>query len=287
MKPILVHVHIFYLDQIDFIINHLQNITKPYVLYVTMIEKNEEIEQKIKNLKPDANIIQIENRGYDVWPFIYIINHVDLDNFSYIIKLHTKRKSSYIPTNLGNGYKMCLDFWRKSAYAFLESKKVFNKAIKSFEKHPKLGMTATKNLIHDNPNHVLVMDFAKKFYPQYIYGLNKFNFVAGTMFICRPGIMKNIQKMHIKSDLFDAPNSNHTTQFAHVMERTFGEAVYFSGYYIADKFSNVFKKIHLKITPYLIHYLLKIKRFFYRTEKKKYIKTIKIFKLPVYRIKIN
>lgn len=283
MKPILVHVHIFYINQIDYILNHLSNITLPYDLYVTLTEHNKDLEEKIKKFKSDAHIEIVENRGYDVWPFIKILQQVNLDNYSYIIKLHTKRKFSFWPADIGNGYRIFLDKWRKSLYAFLANKKSFNKCIESFNKYPKLGMITSKNMIHSMKDSISVVNYAKKYFPEYVFGLNDFSFVAGTMFICRTNIMKPFQKMNLTANLFDIPDKKHTTQLAHVLERSFGEAVYFSGYYIDDTFSNKLTRINFILTPYLLHCLVKIRRFFYRIEKKKYIKTIKIFKIPVYR----
>lgn len=283
MKHILVHVHIFYTNQIDYIINHLKNITLPYDLYITLTEHNKALEDKIKRFRQDSHIEIVENRGYDVWPFIKVLQKINLDEYSYIIKLHTKRKFPFSPSSIGNGYRIYLDTWRKSLYAFLASKKAFNKCIDSFNKYPKLGMITSKNMIHTMKDSVAVVKYAKKYFPEYVFGLEDFSFVAGTMFICRASIMAPLQKMKLTANLFDIPDKNHSTQLAHVLERSFGEVVYFSGYYIDDTFSNKFTKINFVLTPYLIHCLVKIKRFFYRIEKRKYIKTIKVFKIPVYR----
>lgn len=283
MKHILVHVHIFYTNQIDYIINHLSNITLPYDLYVTLIEHNEKLEAKIKRFNQNSHIEIVENRGYDVWPFIQILQKINLDNYSYIIKLHTKRKFPFSPSSLGNGYRIYLDTWRKSLYAFLASKKTFNKCIDSFNRYPKLGMITSKNMIHNRKDFDGVTSYAKSNFPKYIFNMEQFSFVAGTMFICRANIMKPIQRMELTANLFEVPNKSHSTQLAHVLERSFGEVVYFSGYYIDDTFSNKLTKFNFILTPNLLHLLAKISRFFYRIEKRKYIKTVKIFKIPIYR----
>ena len=60
------------------------------MLYVTMIENNTEEEQKILRNFPEAKICLVENRGYDIWPFINLLQSINLDDFDYILKLHTK-----------------------------------------------------------------------------------------------------------------------------------------------------------------------------------------------------
>ena len=92
MKPILVHLHLYYKDMLKTMLAYIDNISNyDYDLYVTMVEEDENTIKQIKEFNNRANIIKVSNRGFDVWPFICVLQKVNLDDYSYIIKLHTKR----------------------------------------------------------------------------------------------------------------------------------------------------------------------------------------------------
>lgn len=244
-KKILVVVHVYYLDQLDVLIECLGNITLTYDLYVTSDIKNKKIiSEKIQKEKPDFNFIESENLGYDIWPFIKVINNVDLSKYDYIIKIHTKRDMpGILPCPLGNGYFVGPgDTWRKNLLAFISTKENLQKCINILQKDS-VGMCARYNLIHGMANHCGVIDSAKKHYPNYIFGLNDFSFVAGTMFISKIEPIQLIKDMNILIDLFEKPTADHKTQFAHVIERSIGESVYKLGMKIVDPFT---QKKHVK-----------------------------------------
>ena len=240
MKKALVIVHFYYPEQTDVILDLLKNIFMEYDLYCTISNKQEyaNISEKILKFKKDANIIETANVGYDVWPFVHIINMVDLDNYKYIIKLHTKRDIECKDfCAIGNGFLLGPgSHWRDCLFSFIANKDNFRKCINALEK-PDVGMCARFNLIHGMPNHVGVINYAKEKYPNYVCGLVDFSFVAGTMFVAKAAPFQILKNMNISEDLFEKPKQNHETQFAHVIERTIGEIIYKSGMEIVDPFT--------------------------------------------------
>ena len=256
-KKILVVVHVYYLDQLDVLIECLGNITLTYDLYVTSDIKNKKIiSEKIQKEKPDFNFIESENLGYDVWPFIKVINNVDLSKYDYIIQLHTKRDIQQKDiginglVNLGNGYFLNGgSMWRDNLLEFIKTKSNLHKCLKALE-NPKIGMCTRYNLIHNKPNIGGIMDDAKKHYPKYVFDIDNFNFVAGTMFISKIEPIQLIKDMNILIDLFEKPTADHKTQFAHVIERSIGESVYKLGMKIVDPFtpSEHIRAIKIKYT---------------------------------------
>ncbi len=92
IKPIFVHCHIYYPELWPELKTCIQNIHPyPFELFVTMVENHQRIINDILSSFPNAHIEIVENRGYDIGPFVYTLNKIVLDNYSYIIKLHTKR----------------------------------------------------------------------------------------------------------------------------------------------------------------------------------------------------
>lgn len=240
MKKILVVVHIYYVDQLDLIIQSLKNIPIEYDLYVTIgTDDKQMVKKTLVAFKPDCHFISVDNVGYDVWPFIKVINQIDLSKYSYVIKLHTKRNlPGTIPEHLGNGFYVGPGkAWRNDLYAFIKTRKSVIKCLNALDSG-NIGMCCRYNLKHDAPNHCGVMDVAKRDYPNYVVDIENFCFVAGTMFISRIEPIQMLKDMNITQDLFDAPNDKHTTQFAHVMERMLGACVYRAGMIIDDPFTS-------------------------------------------------
>ena len=119
---LLVHLHIYYHNQVDYFIKKLSNIHGcDWDLIVTYVEENNESFNKIKNFKPDAQFKKAENIGYDVWPFIQVLRQIDLNDYDYIIKLHTKNCSSKPDIFNKTGY-----YWRDHLVnPLIGSKRIF------------------------------------------------------------------------------------------------------------------------------------------------------------------
>lgn len=89
MKPILIHIHVFYEELLPEIEKCLESFAAyPHEIWVTYVEENENVRDALKHYE---RVIPVPNRGYDVGPFIHILRQVSLDKYSYIAKLHTKR----------------------------------------------------------------------------------------------------------------------------------------------------------------------------------------------------
>lgn len=261
MSKILVIIHIYYSNQVDLILNSLNNISLPYDLYCSIGNKPEyqKIKNKILALNQDAHIVDVSNVGYDIWPFVHIINTIDLSQYEYMVKLHTKRDMDRaLPINLGNGFYIETgSWWRDNLLAFISTKDNFNKCIEAL-KNPKIGMCTRFNLIHNAPNHCGVLNYARSQYPQYILDLDNYSFVAGTMFVAKVAPFQILKDMNISENLFDKASEKHETQFAHVIERIIGAIIYKSGMIITDPFTT---KRHIKKIMKLYNRLKWIKRF--------------------------
>ena len=266
MPRVLAIIHIYYSNQVDLILNYLRNISLPYDLYCSISNQDdyEIIKNKILTFAPNARIVDVANVGYDVWPFVHIINTVDLSNYEYIVKLHTKRDiEGENPVNLENGFYIGPgNCWRNNLYEFISTRDNFNKCIAAL-KNPKVGMCARYNLIHNTPNHCGVMDYAMAHYPKYVLDLDNYSFVAGTMFVAKAAPFQILKDMDIKEHLFESPTKTRDIQLAHVLERTIGAIIYKSGMIIIDPFtpSQHIKKIirlysKAKCIKRLINYLV-------------------------------
>lgn len=277
---VLVHAHVYYVRMWNELENCIKNISLPYELFVTLVQDNPKLRQEILKFNPSAQIRIVENRGYDVWPFIDTLNRVNLDDYAYIVKIHTKRDTDMY--HVGNGYSFENDGWRKALLKFVSSPKIFNKCCAAFEKKSGIGMITSFDCIHGVGTYPDALLYAKRNYPDYVLGLSDYKFVTGTMFMARAEIFKPIQKMNIDVSLFAVPDKKHSTQFAHVMERTFGEAVYYAGYTIADPISSQYERKHRRRDINI-----KIKFSWISLFQFKYIKkqklVVKVFGIPLWK----
>ena len=273
MKPILVVVHVYYPEMWPELEACLNNIPVPYDLYVTTVSANKNIKKDILKFNPKAHFYIVENRGYDVWPFIFIINNVDLNDYSLVIKLHTKRALPH-KTRIGNGFTFCGNQWREELLKFIKNKSNLIKCINTLNNSTKIGCCASYKVIHPIKNYWGCDVFSRNKYKKYLFFLDDFKFVAGTMFIMKAQLLEKIQKMHITANLFAVPDKAHSMQFAHIMERTLGEVVYVNNMRIKDVFTPLSSK--LKNT-------IKIPRFlFQRRLKANGKEIIRILRLPVF-----
>lgn len=248
MKKVLVHLHIYYRDQTDYFIGKLSNICScEWDLYVTMTELNSETESKLLSFKPDAHIMKVENRGYDVWPFIRVLKSVDLDKYDYILKLHTKNRSD--ASSRINGLSLDNYKWRDELVdPLLKSKKIFLKLLDNFDRYPEVGLMCS-HLLYKHISNGLKEDMSKLDNELKRLGLNVKDkkFCAGTMFIARSAPYKLFQNDGlIDIGLFsDIPHSHSIGSMAHVYERILTMVVNAAGYKVKPIIINWVKSIYI------------------------------------------
>ena len=232
-KPMLVHAHIFYPDLWPELKTYIQNISPyPFDLYVTMVQKYPDIEDDIHNVFPKAHIEVVENRGYDVGPFIHILNKIDLDNYDYVIKIHTKGTKTTAKKFRGlKGGQ-----WREELLSFLQSHETLTSYLNSFQQSS-LGMTGGYKCLITRDNYYVGPECQKRieeFIIQNGLSFINFSFVAGTCFLCRSSVLRPIQTLRLKISDFEVPGEKEVHSLAHVFERMFGYYTAFMGFECAN-----------------------------------------------------
>lgn len=227
MLKLLVHVHIYYHEQVDYIIEKLNNIVDcAWDLYVTYSQYNEDTEQKIKQFKSDTHFINVKNVGYDVWPFIVVLKEIDLKQYDLVLKLHTK--GYYKEAVFFNNCTMKGFGWRDTLYdTYLYSKDVFKNILKKFEDKSEIGIIVNKNLF------LQFGIYCKRDIPEETFLMNKIKerldihsdyscFVAGTIFMARADIFDKLKNSDISENNFSTVSRGKISgSFAHVLERVF------------------------------------------------------------------
>jgi lipopolysaccharide biosynthesis protein len=286
MKPILVHCHIYYADLWPELRSCLLNMQAyPFQLFVTMVQELPEIGNDIRQTFSQAQIEIIENRGYDVAPFIHLLNSINPDDYSYVVKLHTKRN---LPTGaLVNYFDVSGAKWRNYALSFVTSPDKFQQCVRAFENNAKLGMITNYHLImQDEQYDKTAQTRVFKLLEQLEYTSSHYKWVAGTMFMTRACILKPLQRFYWTNEDFATPDQKHSTQLAHVIERLLGCLCVNQGYEIDDIFAS--SKEKKQAYSRIRMQLRRLAQFLYR-KKASHNGTLKIniCKIPVCRKKLH
>ncbi len=282
MLSLAVHLHMYYIDMWSEIQGYLKNIGDyPYHLYITMTQRNANLVEEIKKFHPETTIFIVENRGYDVGPFVYFLNQIELEQYDLILKIHTKNNKKGLGETLNHRY-VSRKFWFKLLMGgLLGTSSLFKKNIAQFEQNSNLGMIGSKYLItsdikrsqevqKDVQDTMSKLGFIK---PKTI------TFVAGTMFIIRSNLLQKIKDNYTLADFLPTDGNIRGETLAHILERVFGCIVVASGYKIKGFDKN--KSFECRGTLSLI------RNFVYcRKITKSNHLLIKVFKLPVYRRKL-
>ena len=231
MKKILIHAHIFYADMWEQVASCISNVHENSDIYVTLVEKNEELQDRVLARFPDAHIVVVENVGFDVAPFAKILDTVELADYSYIVKLHTKRNVKADERILG--VELGGSLWREKLLSFISSRESFVEALTLMEKKPDIGMVADDDVIFgsfltDLKTYYDISEFLKK----RGWRACRYSYAAGTMFVARASCFRAFKGILQSMDF--GTSENRSPQLAHVLERLFGYAVYASGMRIAS-----------------------------------------------------
>ncbi|MBP3686950.1 MAG: hypothetical protein J6J35_01130 [Alphaproteobacteria bacterium] len=282
---IAVHFHLYYQTQLPEMLKLLTNLNQPGInwdLYVTLPltdsltdAQAKAISNRILSIFPNAKITHPENRGYDVGAFIDFLHHINLDEYDYVLKVHTKNQNKRNQTIL-NGNKLDNALWRKILLdALLITKKQIHKNLALLSKNPQIGMLGAKYCL-TNEKHAyqeLLPEINAVLSQMSLPPVTKVTFVAGTMFLCKASLLKPLRTLSI-ADFSPTNGKVRDKTLAHVIERAFGAIIEQQNYQLRGIPQN----------HYAIKFLIKrYTRFFYQKKHTKSGKTIiKICKLPVY-----
>jgi hypothetical protein len=213
------------------------------------------------------------------------LNLVDLKDYDYIIKLHTKRiyddiRLKKIKDAAHRTRYTCfeLKFWNDYLISFLTFENM-KKILMRFETDDKLGMVADCRIILKAKN-------VKKSRLIYPAGTGKkLIFPAGTMFIARAHIFDSVKQLNLDESKFSIYNStvvpfSSYDRFLHGMERFVGNCANAAGLKLEDVFTPKPQIFTYKLACFFKYYIRKVSRFFFRIEEG----AIKICKIPVAKI---
>lgn len=304
-----VHLHLYYLEQLPELLARLENLNRTGItwdLFVTMpaavcplsatgknaahlsaavispaVETNARFNRfdaaaaQIRAAFPAAVIWHPENRGYDVGPFIDFLHRISLDEYDYILKIHTKRRQ-HGEYCCFNGVRFHTAAWSKMLLdALLETPEIVRKNFALLENDTDIGMVGNGFcLTGEAGTYKMLEDSIKNEADKmHLPPIEDFSFIAGTMFIVRARLLQPFLRYGIND--FEAADSQiRDYTLAHVLERLFGMSVTARGYKIYGvKYKEYYtERLVAGITRFL----------FQRKTTKGGKKILKICRLPVW-----
>lgn len=254
MKKLLVHLHIYYHEQLDYFISKLRNIQAcDWDLLVTYSVYNAQSEDKIRAFKADSSFMQVENVGYDIWPFIKVLKSTGQDEYEFILKLHTKNTSSFV--NVINGMKLKGERWRNLLVdSLLADPKQFASVWQKINASADTAFVYARELKRDRSKGMTgIITEAERIGVKDIDGV----YVSGTMFLARIRALKTIAEAEISADMFagDVARSHSRISLAHVYEQLICFAMQDAGFVPVGICTNmrdsVAVAVHRSISPLL------------------------------------
>jgi lipopolysaccharide biosynthesis protein len=228
---ILVHLHVFYHDQLPWFLDRLRNLDGlDWDLVVTCCEADAALVSAVKAFKPDARLLTVENVGYDVWPFLKMLSLVDVSPYDILFKLHTKNITSRKTVRL-NGFHMRGEVWRNTLVdALLHNPEWVRNVVSVFREQPDAGMVCSGKLYG-------ALNFPEdgKLLTEELSALglqtDDRQFCSGNMFAIRPCLLAPLGKREFRADQFPARSrSGSGGTLAHLYERIFSLLAPAQGY---------------------------------------------------------
>lgn len=192
----------------------------------------------VLNLFPEARIMQVENKGFDVGPFFEVLNGINLDEYDFVVKLHTKRDIHGMANGWVNGFHLSGSKWRDILLEFCSSREAVRDSIQRFVDDQKVGVVSCDEVIVSSDDYYERRDPDVTCRALRLANVEEGSFVAGTMFMIRANLLKPIQGRWCLKDFsnvaHDGISNGNDDLLPYVLERLMGYIVCAQGFKLVD-----------------------------------------------------
>lgn len=235
---ILVCLHLFYADawkEVEGYLGRLAHYNIDLRISYSDYLENNPVLNIIKKSYPDSVLIPCKNQGYDIGPFIKLLEDLDLSKYDIIYKLHTKgiTKTRFVYRHYFQRRDWFLYLFEGILGAF-----TVHKTIKLLSENNDIGMISAFNLIAFDPPHKrkMVEDyFGQKF-------MDNYQFVAGTCFAMKSEALAHFLQRGIRFDDFEETQRGNFS-LAHAVERLICIDTLQQGYRLYGNQCEIFRRL--------------------------------------------
>ena len=289
MIKVLVHVHVYYVKSWAKIEKILKNIVAEKSIEIKILTTvsadidDSDIYRIERSRIGNMSLIRLPNYGYDIQPFFFLLNTVALDDYDYIVKIHTKNDQYGIDVSLNGRYISRIQWSHFLMNAIAKSTKAFKKNIEKMQSDPTIGMIGSNYFISevsssDEGERELINDYIHKLDAEKVTNAE---YVAGTMFIVRSDILKSLTTSGLTNEEFEKSESRKLGGTkAHAIERILGIIVSLNNKKICGFDKNWWNDFITSSFAHAIRRFLFDKRV---TSNGKML--IRIFRIPIYNVK--
>ena len=226
-KKVGVFLHIFYPELAETIATYLKNIPSSIDIFISTKEDSVEPLKSIFARVDNANKIEVRtfrNIGRDVAPFVVGFKDQIL-NYDLILKLHSKKSPH--SNALSGWFLHCLDNLIGSEVVTATNLKALQSPetgiVYPIENYAlSLGIKHDSCWGHEDGNYSKASTFLKRFKLDHIKRNSRFCFPTGTMFWCKPELLKPILDWDLSWNDFDEEGGQIDGTIAHSIERLIG-----------------------------------------------------------------
>lgn len=231
MVKILLHIHIYYVKSWHRIEKRIKSLVadksvKIKILTTVSSSIDDSDILKIEQSQiPDMSVIRVPNEGYDIQPFFYVLKSISIDEYDYLIKLHTKNAVFGIDVKFNGRFISRIQWTNFLIDAIAGSHKVLEENIFRMQSDPTIGMIGssyciTKFSSDDEEERRLIENYIRILHADEI---SNAQYIAGTMFMVKTEILKPLIETGLVDEKFEKSESHKLGgSKAHAIERIFG-----------------------------------------------------------------
>ncbi|KAF0815041.1 hypothetical protein IGB42_00118 [Andreprevotia sp. IGB-42] len=212
--------HIYHEDLWPAFVEVLRRLpTNATFFFTTVTAKAPLVQPLLERDFPGAMLVICENRGRDVGPLFTLLKHARLEDFRYVLKIHTK-KSPHLDNREGAD-------WLRTSLTQLVPDHGVEALLSTLDAKPEVGLVGPAGMLlsaqlmigRHGENYPGMKRWAKRF--DYDLDEADYSFVAGTMFWARGAIFGVLRELGVQQSDFESEAGQLDGTLAHVMERMF------------------------------------------------------------------
>jgi len=240
MGRIGIFLHLYYTELWPEFAAILNQLKRPFDLWITHCGIGDETLEDIRRVFPGSEVIQIENRGRDVWPFISLLNDNIVGRYDYVCKIHSKKSKH----GGGSGEGLLGGRWRRRALYDLLAFGRAEMICEMFASQPELGLVGPRalrlpNALYDRSNawgKTATKNITRTLAIAIGAEINdtSLDFFAGSMFWARPAALESLQRLGLQREDFPEESGQLDGEIQHAIERLFSISTIRAGLKIGD-----------------------------------------------------
>lgn len=222
-SAVAVVLHVYYPDLVEELLDRLTNIPVPFDVIVTNASGTTLSEEMFKvGLAANTVVLDVENRGRDIFPLVQVVNAGLLDPYRAVLKVHTK-KSAWREGHADLGGSG--ETWKD---AFLDelvgTQDRVQAILETFAERPGLGcVTAPGNVLGREfwgGDQYLTEQLGRRM--ELLVDEDDLCFAAGSMYWIRAFLLQGLRGLSLTRDDFEEEAGQIDGTTAHAVERLLG-----------------------------------------------------------------